>query len=208
MRFTRLSLLMSTGIFCLCVASTPVASDSAGEPVELRKHGDWWLGLDAGAGAIHLELPEGKVSENKFYLGFRAEYVLSPGFLLGIEASGWLIQPGEIEYNTNPPPFNYESQIEGEGLAPVLLTARYYPWDDSSWYLKAGAGYVSHWQTNQGVTDRESGAGAMFGGGYDFVINQSWDINAFISYSTGSAGDEDYDAITLALGFNYKFRRK
>ena len=204
---TRLSLLTSTGIFCLCVANAPVASDSAEQPVELRKHGDWWLGLDAGAGAIHLDMPEGEVSENKFYLGVRAEYVLSPEFLLGIEASGWLIQPGEIEYNTNPPPNNFESQIEGEGLAPVLLTARYYPWDDSSWYLKAGAGYVSHWQTHQGVTERKSGSGVMLGGGYDYYINQNWDVTAFISYSTGSAGDEDYDAITLALGFNYKIRR-
>lgn len=206
MRVTLLSLLTSTGIIGLCMANTSVAADFPDEPVVLRKHGDWWLGLDAGAGAIHLEMPEGKISENKFYLGFRAEYVLSPEFLLGIEASGWLIQPGEIEYNTNPPPNNFESQIEGEGLAPVLLTARYYPRDDSSWYLKAGAGYVSHWQTNQGVTERESGAGVMFGGGYDFVINQSWDLTAFLSYSTGSAGDEDYDAITLALGFNYKIR--
>ena len=208
MRVIRLSLLTSISIIGWCVANPSAASESTEEAVELRKHGDWWLGVDAGAGAIHLELPEGKVSENKFYLGIRAEYVLSSEFLLGIEASGWLIQPGEIEYNTNPPPSNFESQVEGEGLAPVLLTARYYPWGDSSWYLKAGAGYVSHWQTTQGVTERESGSGAMLGGGYDFIINENWDLTAFISYSTGSAGDEDYDAITLALGFNYKIRRK
>lgn len=155
-----------------------------------------------------LELPQGNISENKFYLGVRGEYVFSPKFLLDIEASGWLIQPGEIEYNTNSPPMNFESQIEGEGLAPILLTARYYPWDGSSWYLKAGAGYVSHWQSQMGVTERESGTGVMLGGGYDFYINESWDMTAFISYSTGTAGDEDYDAITLAPGFNYKIRRK
>jgi outer membrane protein W len=208
MRIYDLSRLTSINIIGLCLANTSAAFESAKEPVELRKHGDWWLGLDAGAGAIHLELPEGKVSENKFYLGVRAEYVLSPEFVLGIEASGWLIQPGEIEYNTNPPPFNYESQIEGEGLAPVLLTARYFPWDDSGWYLKAGAGYVSHWRTDQGVTGRENGSGLMLGGGYDYVINQNWDLTTFISYSAGSAGDEDYDAITLALGFTYKIRRQ
>ena len=71
----------------------------------------------------------------------RGEYVLNPKLLLGVDAGGWLIQPGEIEYNNNPPPNNFESQVEGEGLAPILLTARYYPWDDSSGYLKAGAGY-------------------------------------------------------------------
>ena len=48
----------------------------------------------------------------------------------------------------------------------------------------------------------------MQGGGYDFISNENWDLTAFISYSTGSAGDEDYDANTLALGFNYKIRRK
>ena len=63
MRVTLLSLLTSTGIIGLCMANTSVAADSADEPVVLRKHGDWWLGLDAGAGAIHLEMPEGKISE-------------------------------------------------------------------------------------------------------------------------------------------------
>jgi len=48
----------------------------------------------------------------------------------------------------------------------------------------------------------------MPGGGYDFVTNQNRDITAFMSHSTGSADDEDYDAITLALGFHYKIRRK
>jgi hypothetical protein len=208
MRINHRSLLTSASIIGLCVANVSEASDSAGQSVVLRKHGDWLLGMDAGAGAIHFEMPEGKISENKFYLGLRGEYVLSPGFLLGIEASGWLIQPGEIEYNNNLPPNNYESQIEGEGLAPILLTVRYYSWDDSGIYLKAGAGYVSHWQTQQGVTERESGSGVMLGGGYDYYINQNWDLTAFISYSTGSAGDEDYDAVTLALGFTYKIRRK
>jgi len=208
MRVIHIFLLTSISIIGMCVVNTSTASDFDEELEVLRKHGDWRFGADVGAGAIHLELPQGTISENKFYLGVRGEYALNPKFLLGIEASGWIIQPGEVEYNTNPPPMNFESQIEGEGLAPILLTARYYPWDDSSWYLKAGAGYVSHWQTHLGVTERESGAGVMLGGGYDFVINQSWDITAFISYSTGSAGDEDYDAITLAVGFNYKIRRK
>ena len=206
MRVTRVSLLASISI--IGFANLLEASDAVEELVELRKHGDWWFGVDAGAGAINLELPEGKVSENKFYLGFRAEYILSPEFLLGIDASGWLIQAGEIEYNTNPPPNNFESQIEGEGLAPILLTVRYYPWDDSSWYLKAGAGYVSHWESHQGVTERQSGSGVMLGVGYDYFINENWDVTTFINYSTGSAGVEDYDAITLALGFNYKIRRK
>ena len=208
MRVSRLFPLMSLGITGLCAVNLSEASDIAEQPVVLRKHGDWLLGVDAGAGALHLEIPEGKISENKFYLGFRGEYALSPDFFLGMEASGWLIQPGEIEYNTNPPPNNFESQIEGEGLAPVLLTFRYYPREDSGWYLKAGAGYVSHWQTHQGVTERASGSGVMLGSGYDYSINQNWGLNAFISYSTGSAGDEDYDAVTLALGFSYKTGRK
>jgi hypothetical protein len=173
----------------------------------LRQHGDWWIGLDVGAGAIDIEFPEGSISENKFYLGARAEYFLNPRWALGLEASGWLMQPGEIEYNTNPPPANFEQQLEGEGIAPILLTARYYPWDDKSWYIKAGAGYVSHWVTRSGETERESGTAAMAGVGYDFVINQAWDITTFISYSSGNPGDERYDAITLAIGINYKIRR-
>jgi hypothetical protein len=185
--------------------NTAMAEDET-EP--LRQRGDWWLGIDTGVGAIKLELPEGSLEENKFYLGFRAEYFTGPKLSLGIDASGWLLQSGEVEYNTNPPPLNYERQLEGEGLAPVLLMARYYPQENAGWYLKAGAGYVSHWKTTQGVTDRKSGTGIMLGTGYDYVINKNWDITGLLSYSSGSAGDEDYDAVTLSVGFNYRIRRK
>jgi hypothetical protein len=208
MRVTHRSLFLSLGFIGSCVSNVSEASDPEAQLVELRQHGDWWFGVDTGAGAVQLELPEGKISDNKFYLGFRAEYVLSAEFLLGVDAGGWLFQPGEIEYNTYPPPGNFETQIEGEALAPVLLTIRYYPWNEAGWYLKAGAGYVSHWETHQGATERESGRGVMLGAGYDYSINENWGLTSFISYSTGSAGDEDYDAITLALGFNYKIRRK
>jgi len=184
---------------------TAVVADEAGP---LRKRGDWWLGIDTGAGAINLEYPEGSLDENKFYLGFRAEYFPGPKLSLGIDASGWLLQSGEVEYNTNPPPLNFERQLEGEGLAPVLFTARYYPQENAGWYLKAGAGYVSHWKTTQGVTERQSGAGIMLGAGYDYMVNENWDITGLLSYSSGSTGDEDYDAITLSVGFNYKIRRK
>lgn len=197
--------LIYANLTILCSAISPaVAEDETGP---LRQRGDWWLGIDTGVGAINLELPEGTLDENKFYLGFRAEYFTGPKLSLGIEANGWLLQTGEVEYNTDPPPLNFERQIEGEGLAPVLLTARYYPQQDAGWYLKAGAGYVSHWKTTQGVTDRQSGTGFMLGTGYDYVINENWDITGLLSYSSGSAGDEDYDAVTLSVGFNYKIRR-
>lgn len=164
--------------------------------------------MDVGAGNIDIEFPEGRIDENKFYLAARAEYVLNAQWVAGIEASGWLIQPGEVEYSTGPLPANFESQLEGEGLAPILLTLRFYPWGDDGWYARAGAGYVSHWVTQAGATDRESGTGAMLGAGYDFVINDNWDIMTFVSYSSGSTGDEQYDAITLAIGLTYKIRRK
>jgi hypothetical protein len=191
----------------VCLLSSHAAAEAESK-VLLRQHGDWWWGMDTGVGALDLDLPAGSIEENRFYLGVRVEYILQPNILLGIEANGWLIQSGEIEYNTKPPPLNYESQLEGEGLAPVLLTARYYPGNDASGYLKAGAGYASHWKTQQGVTGREGGAGFMFGAGYDFVINESWDITTVLSYSSGNAGDENYDAVTLSVGFNYKIRRR
>ncbi len=205
-----MNIFCSRGLVALllpvCLLSSHAAAEAEGQAL-LRQHGDWWWGMDAGLGALDLDLPAGSVEENKFYLGIRVEYILQPKLLLGIEANGWLMQSGEIEYNTNPPPLNYENQLEGEGLAPVLLTARYYPKTDSSGFLKAGAGYVSHWKTQQGVTERESGAGFMLGAGYDFIINESWDVTTVLSYSSGNAGDESYDAVTLSVGFNYKIMR-
>ena len=88
MRVIRLVLFASITLAGLCIVNT-AAADAEEEQVVLRKHGDWWLGADAGAGAIHLELPQGAISENKFYLGARVEYVLNPKFLLGVEVSGF-----------------------------------------------------------------------------------------------------------------------
>ena len=105
-------MLSSLGSGSPCLSAT---EDAIHEQSLLRQHGDWWLGMDVGAGAIELEFPEGRISENKFYLGARAEYVLNPKWLIGIEASGWLIEPGEIEYNTKPPPAttNGRSRVRG-----------------------------------------------------------------------------------------------
>ena len=197
-----------TGLIGLCLPLSVLAFES--QPPVLRKHGDWWFGMDAGFGRLDRELApiDATISDTEFFLGARVEYVINPNILLGVEANGWLIQPGVIEYSGGTPPLKFEEQIEGEGIAPVLITARYYPKDTASWYLKAGAGYVSHWKSHLGVTDRDSGTGFMLGSGYDYDINESWDITAMISYSAGSTGDEDYDAVTLTIGFNYKLRRR
>ncbi len=194
--------LVPIGVAAVVPAGPAAASEL--EPVVLRRQGDWWLGMDAGAGAVGIEFPEGRISENKFYLGVRAEYVFNPKWVAGIEASGWLIRPGEIEYNTLQPPANLETQVEGEGLAPVLLTIRHYPWRDQTWHLRAGAGYVSHWISRSGDTSRKTGAGGMLGFGYDFVLNTRWAVTSFLTYSTGSAGEETFEAITLAIGLTYR----
>ena len=48
--------------------------------------------------------------------------------------------------------------------------------------------------------------GMATGAGYDFVINRARDIAAYIRFSNGNPGEERYDAITLAIGINYRIR--
>jgi opacity protein-like surface antigen len=150
----------------------------------------FWGGLNIGIGFVQQSFEGASEDGNHFYLGFEGGYTLNPHFLIGVELSGWLIEPG----NLNDP-------SKGEGIMQAFLITRYYPSTTMGLFAKVGGGYVDHWSNHPGEPSSKNRRGLTFGGGYDFPINKNLAITPFINYSFWEMDDQNHDAWTLGIGF-------
>lgn len=156
----------------------------------------WWGDLNLGAGFLSQSGGGINRDDTKFFMGLDVGYVVHPQILLGIELSGWLLEP--IERPPDP---------GGEGIMQAFLTSRVYPLRESGLFVKLGGGYVSHWYTRAEDPPRKAGWGVTVGGGYDFVVSKSnpviWFVTPFVTYSVGEAGDLTHHAITAGIGLTF-----
>ena len=152
-----------------------------------------WASIDAGLGYIERSFETGNENDTNLYLGFTVGYVVAPHFLIGLEMSGWLLEASNL---------NYPEQ-GGEGLSQVFVVARYYPYNESGLHLKLGGGYTSHWNNRPDEPRRTNGWGMSLGLGYDLDSIADWSIVPFLDYSFGDTDNQDYQAITLGLGFTW-----
>jgi hypothetical protein len=156
----------------------------------------FWGGIDAGAGFLKQSLDEGNKNDTSFFLGFKGGYTINPHFLIGLELSGWLLEASD-QFCC----YGYCSDASGgEGIMQIFLVSRYYPYQESGLFAKAGGGYVEHWNNNPGEPKSKSGWGFTVGGGYDFLLNEDIAFSPFATFSYGETGNWDYRAITLGLG--------
>jgi hypothetical protein len=159
----------------------------------------FWGGIDAGAGHLKQSFDDGDEDGTSFFLGFKGGYTINPHFLIGLELSGWLIETSD-QYCY----YAYCSDAsEGEGIMQVFLISRYYPSQELGFFVKAGGGYVDHWNNSAGESKRKNGWGLTVGGGYDFPVNEYIAISPFATFSYGETGNWDYQAITLGLGLTF-----
>jgi len=187
---SKIVYLISLVFFALLGFSLITPGASAEERLE---RSGYWGGLDFGVGFVQLSSEGIEEDENNFFLGFQGGYTINPHFLIGIELSGWLFEPGSL----NDP-------FEGEGISQVFLTTRYYPSRYMGLFAKVGGGYVSHWNNRPGEPSRKKGWGLNFGGGYDFPLNKNFSITPFATYCLGEADDQAHNVWTLGIGFTYQ----
>jgi len=181
-------------------ADFPGSDVLADSPVERKT---WWAALNFGGAALSQSGGGIDKDNTTGFLGIEGGYVVHPQFLLGIELSGWLLEPS----NTQEPSV-------GEGIMQAFLTTHYYPLPDSGLFVKLGGGYVSHWNNRPGEPRRLEGWGLTAGGGYDVVLTESLPVlpfvTPFVTYSFGEAGDLNHNAITggisLTVTGNGKWR--
>jgi hypothetical protein len=149
----------------------------------------FWGGVNLGIGFIQQSFAGMEEDKNNLFLGFEGGYTLNSHFLIGIELSGWLFEPSDLE-----------DPSEGEGISQAFLISRYYPSSSMGLYAKIGGGYVNHWNNRPGEPSRKGGWGLTLGGGYDFPLNKNFAITPFISYGFGETEDQDHNVWTLGIG--------
>ena len=185
----------SVKMVCVLLLSTYFTAATAFAEERHIRDG-FWGGIDAGVGHLSQSLDKGNEDGASFFLGFKGGYTINPHFLIGLELSGWLIEESD-QYCY----YAYCSDAsEGEGIMQIFLISRYYPSRESGFFVKAGGGYVDHWNNKVGDSKSQSGWGLTAGGGYDFMINEVFALSPFATFSYGDTGNWDYHAITLGLG--------
>jgi hypothetical protein len=152
----------------------------------------FWAGIDAGAGYLMQSFDEEDKDDVYFFLGFKGGYAINPHVLLGLELSGWLIEP---EDPSNP--------NEGEGLMQAFVITQLYPSKESGFYAKLGGGYVNNWSNRSNEPNNNRGWGLTAGAGYDFSIYEAIPLTSFATFSYGETGSWDYRAITVGLGIRF-----
>lgn len=86
-----------------------------------------WSGeLNLGGGSLSRSGAALDQDDTKFFMGLGAGYVVHPQVPLGVELSGWLIEP------TQGPP-----NVRGAGIMQAFATGRIYPLPDSGLFFKA-----------------------------------------------------------------------
>jgi hypothetical protein len=115
--------------------------------------------------------------------------VVTPQLLLGVEASGWLLETA-----------NLADPARGSAISPVFVTARLYPSKMSSFHVRLGGGFINAWDNAPAGTDHW-GAGWEAGVGYDVRVGGRHHITPFLLYSRGRAGDLDVSAVTFGAGY-------
>jgi hypothetical protein len=184
-------------VYALLISIFFITATASAEERHIRD--GFWGGIDAGAGYLKQSLDEGNEDGTSFFLGFKGGFTINPHFLIGLELSGWLIEESD-QYCF----YAYCSDAsEGEGIMQVFLISRYYPSQELGFFIKAGAGYVDHWNNKAGESKSKNGWGLTVGGGYDFVVNEYIALSPFATFSYGETGNWDYRAITLGLGLTF-----
>jgi hypothetical protein len=168
---------------------------------EALRSGQWWGTFELGGGQLDRTMPGFSDTSARFYLGLGGGLAVDPHLLLGIEASGWLIQAE----NANDP-------TKGAGISRVFAVARIYPQPASTFHFEIGAGSITGWDnspwslnhTGSPSGSSRNGSGWEVGIGYDVMCTTHAAITPFVRYSSGTAGNLKMSAVTLGAGLTWR----
>lgn len=185
-------------LLCVCGSSAFLGAEDEPQerPLSINREG-WRLGLDLGVGNIDYDLFGQSNRGEKFYMALNAGYAVTPRLRIGVESSGWLLEPGNL---------NYYGSSSGEGISQlIMLTGHVYPIDNSHLYLKMGLGVSSYWNDPLGYRESDAGTWSL-GIGNDFFFNDQSGWSPHVSFSSGDTGVGDYNAVTIAVSFFWNQR--
>jgi hypothetical protein len=174
------------GACSLLAASTALAQQD-------RPVGSWWFGADAGYAALSESYTGEASRDGRFTLNLRGGVVAMPRLLVGGELGGFLLESG-----------NFEDPAKGRGISQIFGVVQYYLGERrAGFYMKAGGGFARFWGSHP--TDvNQGGTGVSLAVGYDILTRESGGWGPVLSYTTGSIGSADYNAVSLSLAWTYQ----
>ena len=170
----------------------------AAEPL---RSGQWCGTFELGASQLDRTMPGFSDNSARFFLGLGGGLAVDPHLLLGIEASGWLIQAE-----------NASDPTKGAGISRVFAVARIYPQPTSTFYFEIGAGSItgwgnSPWSLNQPGSPSGSsrnGSGWEAGIGYDVMVSTHAAVTPFLRCSSGTAGNLKLSTVTIGAALTWR----
>lgn len=193
MSFCSTATTTTAGILC---AVTFALSLTSARPASAAGPGDppgrLWFGADLGAGQLQRSEPGVSETKVRFYASIEGGFAVTPQLLVGVEASGWLIEPGDLYDPT-----------KGRAISPVFVVTRIYPSKFSTIHIRLGGGYLSAWDNSPDGVCR-SGTGWEAGVGYDVRLGGRHHLTPFVLYTGGRMDDLDVRAITVGAGYTWR----
>lgn len=169
--------------------------------VEPLRPGQWWGAFELGAGQLDRTMPGFSDTDARFFLGLGGGIAVDAHLLIGVEASGWLIQAEDV----NDP-------SKGAGISRVFAVAKIYPQAASSLHLDLGAGSITGWDNSPWSSNHagspsgssRNGSGWEAGLGYDVMVSTHAACTPFVRYSCGTAGNLKMSAVTVGVGLTWR----
>lgn len=171
--FKRCFLPCFFGLSLLLPTALVFADDSLEETL--------YFGGDLGVAQIELHRGDVKKSDTWLYGALRAEYALYQELLVGVEGAGWTDQS------------KVNSAIY-EDVFTLIMTARIYPSQGSSAFVKFGWGPAKHRYWESSTENDTSGKNYIVGFGIGPVS---------MLYSRGDLEQDTYKALTISGGFTF-----
>jgi len=172
MRSTSLAL---TGAVVLGLIASPAEAQS-------RLNQGFWYGVGLGVGFAKTACTICIAERRSSYSAYgRLGATITPGFLLGVEGTGWMKDEGPIDL----------------ALGSLSAVALWYP-KRGSWYVKGGLGIIADRLDDDADALTSRALAAQVGLGYDFEVGRNTSLVPFMTAIGSAHGKRNFNGVRVA----------
>jgi len=148
----------------------------------------FWIGFGLGYGKLSFSCSGCSGSEGALSGYLKLGGTLSSKLLIGGETDGWT----KTESGT---------RVTAANASAVLY---FYPSPTGGFFLRGGLGWASLSASSGGTTGSQSGAGAVFGVGYDIRVGTNMSVVPVANFNWGNLGSGvKQNVFQIALGLTW-----
>jgi len=191
-------------IFIIRLVQLLMLFSASGIAQDIHAHKKFYTGLEMGTGWLHLsknDVPANRTA--RYSLGFYGGYTPFRWLRVGINASGWLIEP-----------FVYlRNSTEGVSVSNTNLQVVVFPCQKVNLFLNIQGGIATYTSKHFGEYNAR-GECAKAGVGYEYGISGNFGLSMTVNYGFGRLNDvkspgisvvnQHYDVVEILIGVTYR----